>query len=642
MIRFTSIATSIIVCAIAQAQIDLRTPQWLDATQTSGSIIVHVSKEASADDSNPGTVASPIRTLSEAWLRVTDSQADWILHRRGDAWSDETYTINKSGASPTQPIVIGAYGSGPRPIFETSSGAGSIQQMDGGGVRANVLIRSIRFQPVGWISGNLSRAPQNGIGLRWVECSNYVIEDCTFEGFRLPLQITLSSRGGPIAHKRIVIRACHFTENTNHVLTDWGVGNLFEYCTLGPVDSGMNHAIYDQDNNVNTTIRRCFFWSIEGNHVNEYRSVDAVVDDNYFIDCNDMGSGKVNVSITESWCTIRRNVIDTPRPRRSQFVMQSRGGGPTLVEHNLWVNGVPVEAMSLRRFSGETGNHDVTIRGNLAIGMSRLLDIGGNEVRRLVVSENRSDVTLQVIREGAGNSASEVTMRDNIFFTSATSNQFSWNGSSLAPPAFFATFGDTTSVFRQSTFTDDSRDGLAYIDMIRAGTGSTIADMASAFRANSMASWNPNFTSVAVNTWIQTGFDMPVTSGAPPIVQPPVGTQSSIQVIMHTSAASPQLPQPPALSWLTPASGEANNLAPGGTASFAFGSDNTNAFPLNVISVSFDATDPAQQGLVLGIRLIGDGVLDPGVDSIEVGIDLSDTIGNDVQVVGTVTFDLTG
>ncbi|MEI6602927.1 MAG: DNRLRE domain-containing protein [Clostridia bacterium] len=85
---------------------------------SSDSIMVYVSND-SGDDTNPGTQALPVKTLTKAATMVRTGYPDWILLKRGEAWTTQGLGDFKSGRSETEPIVVTYYGaSGARPRLD--------------------------------------------------------------------------------------------------------------------------------------------------------------------------------------------------------------------------------------------------------------------------------------------------------------------------------------------------------------------------------------------------------------------------------------------------------------------------------------------------------------------------------------------
>ncbi len=70
-------------------------------------------------DSNPGTQASPKLTLAAGVALLRDGSPDWLLLNKGDTWTGQQLVVSgKAGQSPSAPILIGAYGTGARPVLQ--------------------------------------------------------------------------------------------------------------------------------------------------------------------------------------------------------------------------------------------------------------------------------------------------------------------------------------------------------------------------------------------------------------------------------------------------------------------------------------------------------------------------------------------
>jgi hypothetical protein len=82
-------------------------------TPVGTSNVIYVAAAPTGNDSNPGTPASPIATLSQAALLVRNGSPDWVLLRKGDTWTDAaanfTGAATKSGLGENDPMVIASY-----------------------------------------------------------------------------------------------------------------------------------------------------------------------------------------------------------------------------------------------------------------------------------------------------------------------------------------------------------------------------------------------------------------------------------------------------------------------------------------------------------------------------------------------------
>src|SRR5690606_13437405 len=80
-----------------------------------GTVAYYVS--TSGADSNDGlSEATPFKTLSKAASMITGG-GQAILLKRGDQWSGERIQLSGKQGTPESPVVIAAYGSGPKPII---------------------------------------------------------------------------------------------------------------------------------------------------------------------------------------------------------------------------------------------------------------------------------------------------------------------------------------------------------------------------------------------------------------------------------------------------------------------------------------------------------------------------------------------
>lgn len=81
-----------------------------------GTRAVYVSRSGS--DSNTGTQAQPVKTLSQGISLIRDGHPDYLFLKCDDIWTDEYLNGGKSGISSTEPILITSYGSGARPLLK--------------------------------------------------------------------------------------------------------------------------------------------------------------------------------------------------------------------------------------------------------------------------------------------------------------------------------------------------------------------------------------------------------------------------------------------------------------------------------------------------------------------------------------------
>ena len=93
---------------------------YTDIGKSGDTRTVYVSSSGGSD-SNSGTSSDrPVKTLKRAASLVRDNMPDHMLLKSGDSWT-ENLSWGKGGRSSQEPLVIGAYGDGARPMIKAGS-----------------------------------------------------------------------------------------------------------------------------------------------------------------------------------------------------------------------------------------------------------------------------------------------------------------------------------------------------------------------------------------------------------------------------------------------------------------------------------------------------------------------------------------
>ncbi len=78
--------------------------------------VVYVSSSTGNDSNDCLSETAPCKTIAAGLSRMRNGMPDHLLLKRGDTWKDQLLNQNvPSGRSASEPAVIAAYGSGPRP-----------------------------------------------------------------------------------------------------------------------------------------------------------------------------------------------------------------------------------------------------------------------------------------------------------------------------------------------------------------------------------------------------------------------------------------------------------------------------------------------------------------------------------------------
>lgn len=143
--------------------------------------VIYVSVEG--DDGADGLSAeAAVRTLARGAELVRDGHYDFLLLRRGDAWSESLGRF-KSGRDADHPLVVASYGEGPRPLLEHD---GPVINHDGR-ERSYLALLDLHFRPAGKVP------PGNGLDIgpsvRFVGGGEHLlVEGCHFEYTELVVQ----------------------------------------------------------------------------------------------------------------------------------------------------------------------------------------------------------------------------------------------------------------------------------------------------------------------------------------------------------------------------------------------------------------------------------------------------------------------
>lgn len=168
---------SLFLCSFVKGQV-LDANGWTSYPNASDSRTIYVSQ--SGNDANDGlSVVSPKRTLANAWGLIRDGFSDRMRLRRGDVWNERLPSLQKSGRSVSEPIVVEAYGD--IALDRPKMIVGSAEDTAGIYCLART-IRNVSYLSLDFDS-NFYRPSSFGIWFLAPDCSNILVEDCRFSNF---------------------------------------------------------------------------------------------------------------------------------------------------------------------------------------------------------------------------------------------------------------------------------------------------------------------------------------------------------------------------------------------------------------------------------------------------------------------------
>jgi len=310
---------------------------WTVLTPSPDTRIIYVSS-SSGNDSNDGLSPDrPVRTLGRGVSLLRSGYPDWLLLKRGDVFYDRFANFGKSGRSPTEKMVIGAYGDSPaRPIVQPGAGQSGFEIA--GVERHHLAIVGIHFRAPG---------PTTGTGIRIINDrgSNVLIEDCMTQGFLLGIHLHgQQSQGG---FNNVQVRRCVIVDafspggaHSQGAYVDGVNGLLVEECLFdqnGWKQDGsapptiFNHNLYVQDTCGPAVIRGNIFAN-GSSHGCQLRP-GGVMEYNVFV------RNALALTTSRSASTVRYNVvlegrdIDSGTPRGMGIEVLPQTGG--IIEENI-------------------------------------------------------------------------------------------------------------------------------------------------------------------------------------------------------------------------------------------------------------------------------------------------------------------
>ena len=132
----------------------------------------------------------PYATVAAAMANVRSGYPDWVLLKRGETWTGTSDISIVSGRSPSEPYLVGCYGSaGARPILETGANR-AINRVDN--TDNYVVLFGLDFYAHTRDPNNPSFNPTltDNIGLRWLGGGDTItIDDCVMRYYRQNITI---------------------------------------------------------------------------------------------------------------------------------------------------------------------------------------------------------------------------------------------------------------------------------------------------------------------------------------------------------------------------------------------------------------------------------------------------------------------
>ncbi|HET6250399.1 MAG TPA: right-handed parallel beta-helix repeat-containing protein [Tepidisphaeraceae bacterium] len=498
---------------------------WTVITPTASDHVIYCSNSSGSDSNNGLSTSKPVKTLAHAISLLRNKTGDELLLKDGDTWSGGLGTWTKSGASASDPMVIGSYGSGARPILDTgtspgiTTGSASIPEVDylaimGISIYANSRDPSVVASP----------ATSDPTGINILTKSNDIlIENCQIKEFTE--NINLQDYYGPLTNisvRRNVIVDSYSKDTHSQGMYALGVkgllieGNVFDHNGWNSSVSGAGATIYNHDayissNNSGVVVDDNTFSQASATGLQD-RPGGIVVNNLFVNDAVDMTFGLVNGADTTVGGVsgiVAGNVYIGGANTGSISqgigleVGNIKANSGTLIASNIFSQGESGAGPAMMLEAGtaqidpqdSVGINDLSIRSNtfyswtIGIDMASGMTAGGSGLtafNRVTYIGNQFDgITKTAVENTSTAYLAQETWSGNTYYNSKGTGQ----GTVITTPPAFPAPSRSVSTYDASI-----------------GGSGTLADFLSRVRAESEANWNNLYQAPSVISYIAAGF----------------------------------------------------------------------------------------------------------------------------------------
>lgn len=483
---------------------------WTDLTPPAGAVVVYVANSGS--DSNAGTQAAPFQTIQKGLSMLRNGQPDQCLLKCGDTWTlNDQITLTKSANSATKYMVLGSYGTGPRPKVRTPSHG--IFGGNNSGQHNGFAIVGLDLAPIAMTGGSDGIIFLSTNGNAW---DDVLVEDCYIHGYSAGIVMQVLVDGQ--VFKNAKVRRSIIVDNDNNggghaqgIFFGGSASWLIEECVIDNNARSKNdmfcHNLYCHELSGPGTFRGNIS-SRACSHGGQQRP-GGLAEENLFLGCpinfyqggNSQVYGDTVCTFRNNGCVDSRNIngIDI---RGLGYVLAGAPGSKCLsnyAAHQKSGTG-NVTAFDFDGFNGQ-------VRGNAVYDWT----YGGNGWGEAFQFEPNSTCSAFTNNRGfmptAGKCVSGLkagtSVAGNTFWTINPVGgypQFTWSTGSGSFPQFASAFSDTSSTFINPGTIDVSP--AAYLTAMGVSPGADpVATFLNLARGNSKVNWDVRWTAAAYNAW---------------------------------------------------------------------------------------------------------------------------------------------
>lgn len=495
---------------------------WTVLNPSQDTIRIHVS--TSGNDANDGrTEQTAKRTLAAGYAALRNGFPDWLLLKRGDSWVGQTLVWDKSGRSAAEPMIMGAYGDGPRPRIRHNQGTTAIGHYVANPVVQHVWFTSLDIEPSSYDGSS------NTLGMLMLgPVRDILVEDVRFRGnsdnmviqgfggrhdnFRLRRCQIIDAHNNGFAHSQggyfsnvdnLLIEECVIDMN------GWLEGVSYANATM------FNHNLYIQYDCGPSIVRRCILANSSASGT-MMRS-GGTCEDNLILR-NPLGivmGSSLNPNTANINAVVRNNVLIDGRNISASFPrgigIDIVGSRNSVVEGNLVAHQVSggLNWAILVEANSSYSSTNLRIANNTVYSWGSSVFVPDtNFVSGMTIENNTfQELDGEFVTHAAGPFAH--TSRNNRYFSTRATNQWVQTNSlgyiSLA--TWLSNVNDTTSQAVQVQMPAPNRDPAAYNQAVL-GASTGLNGFLQSARSTRKGTWRTELTAPAVNAWIRAGYGM--------------------------------------------------------------------------------------------------------------------------------------
>ncbi|HWE03787.1 MAG TPA: carbohydrate-binding protein [Tepidisphaeraceae bacterium] len=548
---------------------------WTVITPGAGDKVIYCSSSTGNDGNNGLSAAKPVKTLARAESLLTNHTGDQLLLKAGDTWQGDFIYWRLSGKSAQEPMVLGSYGSGPRPTIDSGSetafetGAVSTPEVD------YLAIMGIHFDANSRDPALTSKPVRNdptGIDIL-SKGTDILVENCLVENYAVNMNFQgyYGTISGVTVRRNVVLDAWSSDGHAqglyaNEVNGLTLYGNYFEHNgwsakVSGAAPTWQNHDAYLSAANTNCQVIDNIFADASAYGL-QARSGGIVTGNVFINDPVGMSFGVVNGaattnggvtgSVTDNVFIGGASLLGVPQGD-GIIVGNIKAGSGATISGNIFTQSISGSAAAIvltygtdqSNPQGSVGINDLKIQNNTFYDWTIGIDVeagqspGGKGIaalNRVTISGNQfENLSTTAIENHSGSYASQETISANSYYNANTFMQ-----------GFTEVKAVGTVSSKPMAFPDPTRSIGSYATSIKVSGGS--GGLLAKADGQSEQTWNAGYDAAAIVSYIGGGFSASSDKTVSPPTTTSVSTQSPTPVTAPAASSQSALGTIQALS----------------------------------------------------------------------------------------------